>query len=138
MLDSQTSVPERSTAAGRGTPESPASRLIPQPSSAGQGVLPTIEPPEYLSDFASPRPRIRQTPLQFHVVMAPLGDPHARHGATDRMKSLRPFIKALAFALALLLPMSVAADWGKPEQTTPAVSIRGMPMHVDRFSISRP
>ena len=70
--------------------------------------------------------------------MAPIGDLHAWHGTTDRMKSLRPFIKAIAFALALLLPMSVAADRGKPEPTTPAMSIRGMPMHVDRFSISRP
>lgn len=138
MLDGQTSASERSTATGRGVRETPASRPIPRPPAAGQGVFPVTESPEFLSDFASPRSRIRQTSRQFHVVMVPIGDPHARHGATDRMKSLRPFIKALAFALALLLPMSVAADRGKPEPTTPAMSIRGMPMHVDRFSISRP
>jgi hypothetical protein len=138
MLDGQTSAPGKPAAPGRGSHKSPAYGPTPHPPPGGQMVFPMIEPPGYLNDFASPRPKIGHAPRQFYVAMAPIGDCYRGHGATDWMKSLRPFIKALAFALGLLLPMSVAADVRKPEQTTAAAGIRGTPTHADRFPISHP
>jgi len=138
MLDGQTSAPGKPAAPGRGSQKTPANRPIPHPPPGGQMAVPVIAPRGYLNDFASPRPKIGHAPRQFHVAMAPIGDCYTRHEATDRMKSLRPFIKALAFALGLLLPMSVAADVGKSEQTIAAAGIRGTPIHVDRFPISVP
>jgi hypothetical protein len=138
MLDGQTSAPVKRAAPGRGSQKMPANRLTPRPPPGGQMGFPMIEPPGYLNDFASLRPKIEHAPRQFHVAMAPIDDCYMPYGATDRMKSLRPFIKAVAFALGLLLPMSVAADVARPEQITTAAAIRGTPTPVDRFPISRP
>ena len=53
------------------------------------------------------------------------------------MKSIKPFIRAAAFGLVLLMPMSVAAAEKKPEKVTIAVGNQGTPWSVVGAAISQ-